>query len=86
MNLVSTDNKEESFDFEKEIYRRLLEDKEINRYIKSKISPIIPFPLVYKRLGVLYHYPKEKSFLVLKKLEKRSFIKFISFHGIRILS
>jgi hypothetical protein len=60
------------------------EDKEIKRFLKLNPNSIIPFPLVYRRLGVLYHFSKKKSNKILKSLEKRGFIEIIKFHGIRI--
>jgi hypothetical protein len=75
-----------TFDFEKEIYERLKENKEIKRFLKTNPNSIIPFPLVFKRLGVLYHFSKRKSNEILESLEKRGFIKIVNFHGIKILS
>lgn len=46
---------------------------------------IIPFPLVFNRLGVIFHFDKETSVFVLKILENKRWVKLIPFHGIRIL-
>jgi len=59
----------------------LTELKKINRYRR-----IIPFPLVFNRLGTIFHFDKETSILALKELEKRELVKLIPFHGVKILA
>jgi len=74
-----------TFDFLDEVFKKLLEDKQINFYLKSSPNRIIPFPVVFRRMGVIWHFSKEESIRILKELEKRKMIQIINFHGIRIL-
>jgi len=46
---------------------------------------IIPFPLVFNRLGTMFHFDKRSSVVVLKNLERRGHVEIIPFKGIRIL-
>jgi DNA-binding Lrp family transcriptional regulator len=73
-----------TFDFCEDAYRSLLEDKDIIRILSLNPKSIIPFPLIYKRLGVIYHFSKKKSLVLLKSLERRGLIKIVRFHGIKI--
>ena len=73
-----------TFDFLDEVYQKLLKDKEISFYIKCKPNAVIPFPLVFRRMGILWHFSKEDSIQVLKELEKKGLIEIINFHGIRL--
>lgn len=52
---------------------------------KIKANRIIPFPIVYYRLGCIFHFDKEISRLVLKDLEKKKLIRVHNFHGVEIL-
>lgn len=79
----SHSNNIDSFDFLNEFLNRLIEDKDIRFYLKSK-NEIIPLPLVNKRSGVLYHFTKKKTMQILKELEKRRLVTIFNFHGIRI--
>ncbi|MBI2546907.1 MAG: hypothetical protein HYW23_00485 [Candidatus Aenigmarchaeota archaeon] len=72
--------KEPEFDFLNEVFDRMILDREISSYRKS----IIPFPLIFKRLGVVYHFSKKTSLKFLKVLEKRGYIKLVNFHGIKV--
>jgi Mn-dependent DtxR family transcriptional regulator len=45
---------------------------------------IIPFPVVFNRLGAIFHFNKETSKLFLKDMEKRGLIKIIPFKGIKL--
>jgi len=74
-----------TFDFEEKVYNRLVEDKEIKRILKLKVKSIISFPLVYRRLGVLYHFSKKESNEILDSLKERGLIEIVKFHGIRII-
>jgi hypothetical protein len=55
---------------------------EIKRSSKRKI---IPFPVVFYRLGCILHLDKEASRLVLQELEKEQLIRIHDFHGVEIL-
>ncbi len=55
--------------------------KELRKISKSRI---IPFPLVYYRLGAIFHFDKEISKHILKSLERRGLIKIHEFHGVKI--
>jgi hypothetical protein len=73
------------FDFLDEVFKRLVEDKEIKFCLKSRPNRIIPFPLIFRRMGVLWHFSKEDSIRILKELEKRKLIEIVNFHGIKIV-
>jgi len=73
-----------TFDFEEKVYRRLLEDKDIKSILQLNSKSVISFPLVYRRLGVLYHFSKKESNEILDSLKERGFIEIVKFHGIRI--
>lgn len=45
---------------------------------------IIPFPMVYQRLGCIFHFRKENAKKILQIMEKENLIKVIPFHGIQI--
>jgi hypothetical protein len=47
---------------------------------------IIPFPVVFNRLGAIFHFNKETSKLFLKDMEKKGFLKIIPFKGIKLNS
>lgn len=55
---------------------------EISRSSKQKI---IPFPLVFYRLGCILHLDKETSRLILEDLEKKRLIRVHDFHGVEVL-
>jgi len=46
---------------------------------------LIPFPLVFNRLGVMFHLPKEEAAMLLDHLESEGHVEVVPFHGIRIL-
>jgi hypothetical protein len=81
---LSDTSKRTSFNFLDEIFNRLLEDENIRFYLKSSNKKIIPLPIVNRRLGVLYHFSKQKTMQILKELERKRLIKIVSFHGIKI--
>jgi len=56
--------------------------KELKKASKSRV---IPFPLVYYRLGAIFHFDKEISKQILKILEKKGLIEIHEFHGVEIL-
>jgi len=82
---LSDTSKRASFNFLDEIFNRLLEDKNIRFYLKSSNKKIIPLPIVNRRLGVLYHFSKQKTMQILKELEKNGLVKIINFHGIKFI-
>ena len=55
---------------------------EIKRSSKRKI---IPFPVVFYRLGCIFHLDKETSRLVLQDLERKRLIRIHDFHGVEVL-
>ena len=46
---------------------------------------LIPFPLVFNRLGVIFHLQKEETVTLLDHLERQGHIEVVPFHGIRVL-
>ena len=66
----------EDFDFYKMVFREILKINCRKR--------IIPFPLVFYRLGTIFHFDKNNSKIILKILERRGLIKIIPFKGIRL--
>ncbi|MGB9659777.1 MAG: hypothetical protein ACPLY9_04560 [Nitrososphaerales archaeon] len=46
---------------------------------------IIPFPLVYYRLGAIFHFDRETSQAILRCMERKGWIEVKNFHGVRIL-
>jgi hypothetical protein len=46
---------------------------------------LIPFPLVFNRLGIIFHLPKEETVMLLDHLESEGHIKIVPFHGIQVL-
>lgn len=46
---------------------------------------IIPFPLVFNRLGTMFHFSKRNSRMLLKDMEKRGYIEIIPFKGVSVL-
>lgn len=55
---------------------------EIRRSSKRKI---VPFPLVFYRLGCMFHLDKATSRLILSDLQKKGLIRIHDFHGVEIL-
>ncbi len=55
--------------------------EEIEKAGKDNIKP---FPLVYYRLGSIFHLDRTKSKTVLRILESRGLIEVIPFHGVKI--
>lgn len=55
---------------------------EIRRSSKRKV---VPFPVVFYRLGCILHLDKETSRLVLQELERKRLIRIHNFHGVEIL-
>ena len=51
--------------------------------IKCK-KAIIPFPLIYYRLGTIFHFNKRTSKIILKILEEKGLIKIIPFKGVKV--
>ena len=82
MNNDLTANKEEFFDFHREVCKDL--KSKFSRIHFSGRENIISFPHVYQRLGTVWHLKKEQSFKVLKDMENRGLIKIKPFHGIRL--
>jgi hypothetical protein len=52
---------------------------------RSSKKNIIPFPIVFYRLGCILHLDKETSKLVLQELESKRLIRIHNFHGVEIL-
>ena len=52
---------------------------------RSSRRKIIPFPVVFYRLGCILHLDKETSRLILQELEKKRLICIHDFHGVEIL-
>ena len=52
---------------------------------KLNANGVIPFPLVFYRLGCILHLDKETSRLVLQELERKRLIRIHDFHGVEIL-
>jgi len=46
---------------------------------------LIPLPLVFNRLGVIFHLQKEETVRLLDHLESEGHVKVVPFHGIKIL-
>jgi hypothetical protein len=57
--------------------------KELKK-IKTSRRPI-SFPLIFYRLGAIFHFDKKTSMQVLKEMEKKRLVKIHSFHGVEIL-
>jgi hypothetical protein len=66
----------DDFDFYKIAFEEL---KKIN--CKRRI---IPFPLVFNRLGTMFHFDKKNSVMLLKKIQTEGYVEIIPFKGIRI--
>jgi len=81
---IEANKKETKFDFHQEILVRLLKDSRISFYLNNHPKAIIPFPLVYRVFGYLWHFRKLISLQVLEELEMRGHIEIIDFHGIRV--
>jgi len=64
----------EKFDFYEIVLREL-------KKIEYK-GKIIPFPLIYYRLGAIFHLRKKDAWKLLKILQERKMIKIVSFKGI----
>jgi hypothetical protein len=56
---------------------------EIKRSSKRKI---VPFPVVFYRLGCILHLDKETSRLILNDLEKKRLVRIHDFHGVEVLN
>jgi len=69
------------------VIRRVNLDHLIVSQIKEAGSKrkIVPFPLVFYRLGCIFHLDKETSKLILKDLENKRLVRIHEFHGIEIL-
>jgi hypothetical protein len=62
----------------------------LDRLVLSEIKrsgnqKIVPFPLVFYRLGCIFHFDKATSQLVLEELERKRLIRIHNFHGVEIL-
>ena len=66
------------FDFYEIVLREL-------RKIDCK-KRIIPFPLVFNRLGAIFHFDRETAKTVMRILEEKKSIQIVPFRGIRLLS
>jgi hypothetical protein len=53
---------------------------------KSSKRKIIPFPVVFYRLGCILHLDKETSRLVLQELERKRLIRIHDFHGVEMMT
>ncbi|MGA8855571.1 MAG: hypothetical protein WB643_00230 [Candidatus Bathyarchaeia archaeon] len=52
---------------------------------RSSKRKIVPFPIVFYRLGCIFHLDKETSKLILQDLENKRLIRIHDFHGVEIL-
>lgn len=52
---------------------------------RSSRGKIVPFPLVFYRLGCIFHFDKETSRRILNDLQKSGLIRVHDFHGVEIL-
>jgi hypothetical protein len=41
---------------------------------------------VFYRLGIIFHFNKEQSYKIIKSLEKKGFIEFFPYNGIRVIN
>jgi len=73
------------FNFHTFVFERLIKDEEIELYIKTNGSNIIPFPLVFQRFGTVFHFNKRQSFLILKDMKELKMVEIIPFHGIKLI-
>jgi len=64
------------FDFYEMVFKEILK-------INCK-KRIIPFPLVFYRLGTIFHLNKNNSKIILKMLERKGLIEIVPFKGVRI--
>jgi hypothetical protein len=57
----------------------------VSQIRQSSSQKVIPFPLVFYRLGCMFHLDKETSRLVLQELERKRLIRIYDFHGVEVL-
>jgi hypothetical protein len=62
------------------LYRKILTELEKLNFSNS----IIRFPLVFYRLGCMFHLSRDETWLVLKELEHSGHIKIFPYKGIAI--
>jgi len=87
MEIELTTNKEQGpqFDFISKVYESLFTDNQINFYLTRRINSFIPFPLIFKRICVIYHLHKKNAIEVLRIMEQRNWISIVPYKGVKIL-
>lgn len=51
----------------------------------NPLKEILPFPEVFRRFSLFFHFTKEESWLFLKELERHKLIRIIPYKGIQIV-
>jgi len=87
MEIELTANKEQGpqFDFITKVYESLFTDSQINFYLTRRVNAFVPFPLIFKRICVIYHLHKKDAMEVLRIMEQRNWISIIPYKGVKIL-
>jgi len=85
VELVANKEQEIKFDFISKVYESLFTDNQINFYLTRRINAFIPFPLIFKRICVIYHLHKKDVIDVLRIMEQRNWISIIPYKGVKIL-
>jgi hypothetical protein len=87
MEIELVANKEQGphFDFISKVYESLFTDSQISFYLTRRINAFIPFPLIFKRICVIYHLHKKDAIEVLRIMEQRNWISIIPYKGVKIL-
>jgi len=77
--------KEGTFDFHREFFLSLLNDKDISDYLKGDKNKTVPFPLIFKRTGPYWHLSNKQALQVLKYLEEFGIVKIMPFVGVQLI-
>lgn len=50
----------------------------------NPLKEVVPFPEVFRRFSLFFHFTKEETRLFLKELEKQKLIEIIPYVGVRV--
>lgn len=50
----------------------------------NSLNHLIPFPEVFKRFSLFFHFTKEESWRFLKELERQKLVEIVPYKGVKI--
>ncbi|MEM5810484.1 MAG: hypothetical protein QXP66_01115 [Candidatus Aenigmatarchaeota archaeon] len=70
----------ESINYKNWFYEKAL--RELEKI--SNNGRVIPYPLIYQRFSWMFHFTKEESFLFLKELRRKGFVRICGLRGVKL--